>query len=131
MERMDFFVRRDEIIKERRRLLREKNGYVPGAHREEDSIRNQDKKLDKTKQIHQETLDLWLLKIQLRNSLASPVNRESRSDSHFPYNFRPRRRAGSRTLPAGEASGSLGEAINKYYIQSKNILYYFHLHHKS
>ncbi|KAJ6019330.1 hypothetical protein N7522_001397 [Penicillium canescens] len=60
MERMDFFVRRDEIIKERRRLLREKNGYVPGAHREEDSIRNKDKKLDETKQIHQETLDLWL-----------------------------------------------------------------------
>ncbi|OQD85679.1 hypothetical protein PENANT_c009G09656 [Penicillium antarcticum] len=60
MERMDFFVRRDEIIKERRRLLREKNEYVPGAHREEDSIRNKDKKLDKTKQIHQEMLDLWL-----------------------------------------------------------------------
>ncbi|KAJ6068018.1 uncharacterized protein N7446_005055 [Penicillium canescens] len=60
MERMDFFVRRDEIIKERRRLLREKNGYVPGAHREEDSIRNKDKKLDETKQIHKETLDLWL-----------------------------------------------------------------------
>jgi N-glycosylase/DNA lyase len=57
---MDFFARRDEIIKERRRLLREKNGYVPGAHREEDSIRNKDKKLDKTKQIHQQTLNLWL-----------------------------------------------------------------------
>ncbi|KAJ5145808.1 uncharacterized protein N7515_000372 [Penicillium bovifimosum] len=60
MERMDFFARRDEITKERRRLLREKNGYVPGAHREEDSIRNKDKKLDKTKKIHQEKLDLWL-----------------------------------------------------------------------
>ncbi|KAJ5139024.1 uncharacterized protein N7515_003872 [Penicillium bovifimosum] len=60
MERMDFFARRDEITKERCRLLREKNGYVPGAHREEDSIRNKDKKLDKTKKIHQEKLDLWL-----------------------------------------------------------------------
>jgi hypothetical protein len=60
MERMDFFPRRDKIIKERRRLLREKNGYVPGAHREEDSIRNKDKNLDKTKQIHQQTLNLWL-----------------------------------------------------------------------
>ena len=51
---------RNEKARERRRLQRQKNGYIPGAHGEEDRIRNKDKKLQKTKQIHQETLNLWL-----------------------------------------------------------------------
>lgn len=55
-----FASERDEKAKERRRLHREKNGYVPGAHREEDSIRNKNKKLPKTKRAHREKLDLWL-----------------------------------------------------------------------
>ncbi|KAJ5816420.1 hypothetical protein N7447_008653 [Penicillium robsamsonii] len=55
-----FFSERDEKAKEKRRLLREKNGFVPGAHKEEDSIRNKNKKLPKTKRLHQEKLGLWL-----------------------------------------------------------------------
>jgi hypothetical protein len=59
MGRKDFFANRDEIAKERRRLQREKNGYVPGAHREEDAIREKDKRLPKTNKLHQETMNLW------------------------------------------------------------------------
>jgi sorbitol-specific phosphotransferase system component IIBC len=55
-----FFSERDEKAKEKRRLLREQNGFVPGAHKEEDSIRNKNKKLPKTKRLHQEKLGLWL-----------------------------------------------------------------------
>ncbi|CAI7606767.1 unnamed protein product [Penicillium viridicatum] len=55
-----FFSERDEKAKHKRRLLREKNGFVPGAHKEEDSVRNKNKKLPKTKRLHQEKLGLWL-----------------------------------------------------------------------
>ncbi|KAL2700119.1 hypothetical protein AAEP93_008642 [Penicillium crustosum] len=60
MGRKDFFAKRDGIAKERRRLQREKNGYAPGVHREEDSIREKDKRLPKTNKLHQETMNLWL-----------------------------------------------------------------------
>ncbi|KAJ5288305.1 hypothetical protein N7508_011080 [Penicillium antarcticum] len=60
MGRQLFLSERDEKAKEKRRLLREKNGFVPGAHKEEDSIRNKNKKLPKTKRLHQEKFGLWL-----------------------------------------------------------------------
>ncbi|KAJ5839490.1 uncharacterized protein N7525_004678 [Penicillium rubens] len=60
MGRKVFFAKRDGIAKERRRLQREKNGYAPGVHREEDSIREKDKRLPKTNKLHQETMNLWL-----------------------------------------------------------------------
>ena len=60
MGKKDFFARRDEIAKERRRLQRERNGYVPGAHRQEDSIREKDKRLPKTNRLHQKDMNLWL-----------------------------------------------------------------------
>lgn len=56
MGRKLFFAKRDE----KRRLQRERNGYVPGAHRQEDSIREKDKRLPKTNSLHQQTVDLWL-----------------------------------------------------------------------
>ncbi|KAJ5829188.1 uncharacterized protein N7525_007441 [Penicillium rubens] len=60
MGRKDFFAKRDELAKERRRLQREKNGYAPGTHKEEDSIREKDKRLPKTNELHRETMNLWL-----------------------------------------------------------------------
>lgn len=60
MGRKDFFARREQKAQEKRRLLREKNGYVPGAHREEDTIRNKDKKLPRTKHSHEEVLNRWI-----------------------------------------------------------------------
>lgn len=57
MGRKDFFARRDKIAKERRRLQRERNGYVPGAHRQEDSIREKDKRLPKTNGLHQKNYE--------------------------------------------------------------------------
>lgn len=60
MGRKAFFSERDEKAKERRRLLRQRNGYIPGAHKEEDAIRNKDRKLPRTKKLHQKTLNLWL-----------------------------------------------------------------------
>lgn len=49
MGRKGFFARREQKAQEKSRLLREKKGYVPGAHREEDTIRNKDKELPRTK----------------------------------------------------------------------------------
>ncbi|KAJ5971697.1 uncharacterized protein N7479_001615 [Penicillium vulpinum] len=60
MGRKDFFAKRDELAKERRRLQREKNGYTPGTYKEEDSIREKDKRLPKTNELHRETMNLWL-----------------------------------------------------------------------
>ncbi|KAJ5706325.1 hypothetical protein N7536_002014 [Penicillium majusculum] len=60
MGRKDFFAKRDELAKERRRLQREKNGYAPGTHKEEDSIREKDKRLPKTNELYRETMNLWL-----------------------------------------------------------------------
>ena len=60
MGRRDFFAKRDELAKERRRLQREKNGYAPRAHKEEDSIREKDKRLPKTNELHRQTMNLWL-----------------------------------------------------------------------
>ncbi|KAJ5206898.1 hypothetical protein N7472_003346 [Penicillium cf. griseofulvum] len=60
MGRKDFFAKRDELAKERRRLQREKNGYAPRAHKEEDSIREKDKRLPKTNELHRQTMNLWL-----------------------------------------------------------------------
>lgn len=59
MGRKAYFARLDDQAKERRRLRRQMNGYVPGAHKKEDAVRNKDKKLPKTKELHQQTLDLW------------------------------------------------------------------------
>ena len=56
MGRKEFFAKRDE----RRRLQREKNGYVPGAHREEDSVREKDKRLPTTNSLHRDYVDLWM-----------------------------------------------------------------------
>lgn len=56
MGRKDFFAKRDE----RRRLQREKNGYVPGAHRQEDSIREKDKRLHTTNNLHRDYMGLWM-----------------------------------------------------------------------
>jgi hypothetical protein len=60
MGRKDFFAERDEIAKERRRLQRERNGYVPGARRQEDSIREKDKRLAETNNLHRQNMGLWL-----------------------------------------------------------------------
>lgn len=60
MGRKEFFAERDEITKERRRLQRERNGYVPGARRQEDSIREKDKRLAETNNLHRQNVDLWL-----------------------------------------------------------------------
>lgn len=60
MGRKDFFAKRDEIAKEKCRLQREKNGYVPGAHRKEDKIQEKDRRLSKTNKLYQETMKLWL-----------------------------------------------------------------------
>lgn len=60
MGRKAYFVRLDDQAKERRHLRRQMNGYVPEAHKEEDAVRNKDKKLPKNKELHQKTLDLWL-----------------------------------------------------------------------
>lgn len=60
MGRKAFFSKRDEKAKERRRLLRQRNGYIPGAYKKEDALRNKDKKLPRTKKLHQQTLNLWL-----------------------------------------------------------------------
>ncbi|KAF7618040.1 hypothetical protein F9C07_2230631 [Aspergillus flavus] len=59
MGRKAYFARLDDQAKERRRPRRQINGYVPGADKEEDAVRNKDKKLPKTKELHQQTLDLW------------------------------------------------------------------------
>ena len=58
MGRKDFFAKRDEIAETKRRLQRERNGYVPGAHRQEDLIRDKYKRLPKTKSLHHETINL-------------------------------------------------------------------------
>ncbi|KAI2741899.1 hypothetical protein DTO013E5_5321 [Penicillium roqueforti] len=68
MGRKEFFAERDEITKERRRLQRERNGYVPGARRQEDSIREKDKRLAETNNLHRQNVDLWL------NFTADPEN---------------------------------------------------------
>lgn len=54
------FSKRDEKAKERCRRLRLRNGYVPGAYKEEDAVRNKDRTLLRTKKLHQQTLSLWL-----------------------------------------------------------------------
>ncbi|KAJ5267504.1 hypothetical protein N7478_010312 [Penicillium angulare] len=46
--------------KERRRLQRQKNGYLPGVFKGQDEVRNKDKKLPGTRELHKEALDLWL-----------------------------------------------------------------------
>jgi hypothetical protein len=56
----DSFAKRDEIAKERRRLQREKNGYVPRGYRQEDLIRGKDKRLVKTNHLHQKYVNLWM-----------------------------------------------------------------------
>lgn len=58
MGRKAYFARLVDKAKEKRRLRRQMNGYVPGAHKKEDAVRNKDKKLLKTKELHQQTLDL-------------------------------------------------------------------------
>ena len=49
MARKTYFAKRDDKAKGRRCLRRQMNGYVPGAHKKEDAVRNKDKKLPKTK----------------------------------------------------------------------------------
>ncbi|KAJ5500694.1 hypothetical protein N7453_009745 [Penicillium expansum] len=68
MGRKDFLAKRGEIAETKRRLQREKNGYIPGAHRQEDSIREKDKRLPKTNTLHREIVNLWL------NFIADPEN---------------------------------------------------------
>ncbi|CAG7932841.1 unnamed protein product [Penicillium olsonii] len=68
MGRKEFFAERDEIAKERRRLQRERNGYIPGARRQEDSIREKDKRLAETNNLHRQNMDLWF------NFTADPEN---------------------------------------------------------
>lgn len=60
MGRKAFFARHNKKAKERRRLLWQRNGYIPGAYKEEDAVRNKDRKLLRTKRLHQQTLNLWL-----------------------------------------------------------------------
>jgi hypothetical protein len=50
--RKAFFSKRDKKAKERRRLLRQRNGYIPGAYKKEDALRNKDKKLLRTKKLY-------------------------------------------------------------------------------
>ena len=55
MGKKGFFTKRDEIAKTKRRLQREKNGYIPRAYRQEDLIREKDKRLS----LHHKTVNLW------------------------------------------------------------------------
>lgn len=59
MGQKGYFATQDDQAKERRRLQRQKNGYLPGAFREADLVRNKDKKIPETKALHRKTLDLW------------------------------------------------------------------------
>ncbi|KAJ5415013.1 hypothetical protein N7509_000111 [Penicillium cosmopolitanum] len=60
MGQQAFPARRDNAAKERRRLQRQKNSYLPGAFKGQDEVRNKDKKLPGTRELHKEALDLWL-----------------------------------------------------------------------
>ena len=60
MDRQAAPSRRDDTARQRRFLQRQKNGYLPGAHRKEDAVRNKDKKIPETKSKQREALNLWL-----------------------------------------------------------------------
>ena len=68
MGRKAYFARLDDQAKERRRPRRQINGYVPGADKEEDAVRNKDKKLPKTKELHQQTFELSIEKVRTYNN---------------------------------------------------------------
>lgn len=58
MGRKQFFVRRDELAKKKRRERLEKSRYVFGAHTHKDTIRDKDKRIEKTKRIYKEHAEL-------------------------------------------------------------------------
>ncbi|KAJ5318323.1 hypothetical protein N7476_004743 [Penicillium atrosanguineum] len=60
MGRKLFFASKTDIAKEKRNKQLEDNGYVFGAHADEDSIREKDKRLPKTKKSFYQTVDLWM-----------------------------------------------------------------------
>jgi hypothetical protein len=55
-----FFAKKNEIAKEKRYKQLEESGYIFGAHTDEDSIREKDKRLPKTKRSFYQTVDLWI-----------------------------------------------------------------------
>ncbi|CDM31326.1 unnamed protein product [Penicillium roqueforti FM164] len=60
LSRKDFFAKRNKIAETKRRLQRERNSYIPRAHRQEDSIQEKDKRLPQTNTSHYGTVNLWL-----------------------------------------------------------------------
>jgi hypothetical protein len=60
MGRKDYFAQQDEIAKEKRDKQLQKSGYVFGAHAEEDSIRDKDKRVPKTKRMYCGAVNLWM-----------------------------------------------------------------------
>lgn len=49
MGRKQYFARQAELAKERRHKQLEKSGYIFGAHAQDDSIRDKDKRIPETK----------------------------------------------------------------------------------
>ncbi|KAJ5471326.1 hypothetical protein N7530_008683 [Penicillium desertorum] len=60
MGRKDYFAQQDEIAKEKRDKQLQKSGYVFGAHADEDSIRDKDKRVPKTKRMYSGAVNLWM-----------------------------------------------------------------------
>ncbi|CDM34236.1 unnamed protein product [Penicillium roqueforti FM164] len=68
LSRKDFFAKRDEIAKTKRRLQREKNGYIPRAPQTGGLNSGEGQEASKTKSLHHKTVKLWL------NFTADPEN---------------------------------------------------------
>lgn len=55
-----YFAQKDEIAKDKRCKQLEESGYVFGAHADEDSIREKDKRIPKTKRMYCQTVKHWM-----------------------------------------------------------------------
>lgn len=60
MERDLFFATKDKVAKENRRRRLGRDGYVFGAHRQADSVRNKDKRIPKTKRRYNKAARDWV-----------------------------------------------------------------------
>jgi hypothetical protein len=59
MAKKSYFAQYDDAGRQKRREQRPKNGYIPGAHRQDDSIGGKNKRIDEVKQLHQKYVSLY------------------------------------------------------------------------